>query len=114
MPLQENHHLTHNLWLEKGIDYELLHDSVASPLDVAMAVRRDGISGSKTPDGILTRMEGTHFARIIKEIENETNLAAIDLGLMPLDLSEDTVRTINEGISCGSWMPQQQMAVCIT
>ena len=93
-----SHHLTHNLWLEKGVDYELLHDSVASPLDVAMAVRRDGIPGLKTPDGILTRMEGTHFARIIKEIEDETNPAAIDLGLMLLELGEDTVRTINEYI----------------
>ena len=93
-----SYHLRHNLWLEKDIDYELLHDSVALPLDVAMAVRRDGIPGAKTPDGILTRMEGTHFARIIKEIEDETNPAAIDLGLMLLELGEDTVRTINEGI----------------
>ena len=91
-------HLTHNLWLEEDIDYELLHDSVALPLDVAMAVRRDGIPGAKTPDGILTRMDGTHFARIIKEIEDETNPAAIDLGLMLLELGEDTVRAINEGI----------------
>ena len=59
---------------------------------------RDSIPGAKTPDGILTRMEGTHFARIIKEIEDETNPAAIDLGLMLLALGEDTVRTINEGI----------------
>ena len=93
-----SHHLTHNLWLEEGVDYELLHDSVASPLDVAMAARRDNIPGAKTPDGILTRMEGTHFARIIKEIEDETNPVAIDLGLMLLEQGEDTVRTINEGI----------------
>ena len=93
-----SHHLTHNLWIEKDVDYELLDDSVALPLEVAMAVRRDGIPGARTPDGILTRMEGTHFARIIKEIEDETNPAAIDLGLMLLELGEDTVCTINEGI----------------
>ena len=93
-----SYHLTHNLWPEKDVDYELLDDSVALPLEVAMTARRDGIPGAKTPDGILTRMEGTHFARIIKEIEDETNPAAIDLGLMLLELGEDTVRTINEGI----------------
>ena len=92
-----SYHLTHNLWLEKDVDYEF-HDSVSLPLDVAMAVRRDGIPGAATPDGILTQMEGTHFARIIKEIEDETNPAAIDLGLMLLELGEDTVRAINEGI----------------
>ena len=44
-------------------------------------------------------MEGTRFAGIISEIEDEPNPIAIDLGLMLLELSEDTVETINKFIN---------------
>ena len=94
-----SYHLKKNLWLGNDADLMLLHDDISAPLDVAMAVRREGVSGEATPDGILTRFEGTPFAKIIAEIEGKENAVAIDLGFMLLELDEDTVRTINDSIS---------------
>ena len=94
-----SYHLMRNLWLDNDAAPMLLHDDVSSDLDVAMAVRRDGVPGAEIPNGILTWFEGTHFAWIIAEIEDKEDSAAIDLGLMLLALSEDTVRTMNEDIS---------------
>ena len=94
-----SYHLKKNLWLENDVDLMMLHDDISAPLDVAMAVRRDGIPGEATPDGILTRFAGTPFAKIIAEIESKENTVAIDLGFMLLELSESTVREIDDGIS---------------
>ena len=93
------YHLKYNLWVQSDIDLMLLDDDIAADLDVAMAVRRDGVLGAQTPDGILTRFEGTPFSRIIDEIEDTPNRVAIDLGFMLLELNEGTVRTINKYIS---------------
>ena len=93
-----SYHLRCNLWLDKNVDLMLLEDDVAMHLDVAMTVRREGIPGTATPDGILTRFEGTPFSRIIAEIEDKPSPAAISLGLMLLELSEVTVQNINDYI----------------
>ena len=97
MPL--SYHLKRNLWLEKNVDLMLFKEDVAIDLDVAMAVRREGIPGIATPDGILTRFEGTHFSKIITNIEDKPSPATISLGLMLLELSEDTVQSINNYIN---------------
>jgi hypothetical protein len=94
-----SYHLKRNLWLKEDIGGVLLHDDISMGLDIAMAVRRDGIAGAKTPDGILTRFRGTHFDRIISAIEDRPALVATDLGLMLLELSEDTVRDLNQYIT---------------
>ena len=94
-----SYHLNRNLWLENDVSTMLLDDDISAPLDTAMAVRRDGIPGSDTPDGILTRFEGTPFAGIIAEIEERPDPIAIDLGFMLLELNENAVRTINRYIS---------------
>ena len=93
-----SYHLRQNLWFESGVDLVMLDDEMSSDLDVAMAVRRDGIPGSATPDGILTRFEGTRFASIICEIEDKPEPVAINLGFMLLQLGEDTIRKVNEYI----------------
>ena len=93
-----SYHLRRNLWLDKNVDLMLFEDDVATHLDVAMAVRREDILGAATPDGILTRFEGTPFSRIIAEIEEEPSPVTINLGLMLLELREDTVQIINENI----------------
>ena len=79
------YHLRHNLWFASDVDLMYLDDDITAHLDVAMAVRRDGVSGAATPDGILTRFEGPPFARIIAEIEDKPNPVAIDLGFMLLE-----------------------------
>ena len=100
-----SYHLKYNLWPGNDVDLMPLDDEFASDLEVSMIVRREGIAGAETPVGILTRMEGTRFAGIISEIEDEPNPIAIDLGLMLLELSEDTVETINKFIN--------QVAPCV-
>ena len=94
-----SYHLKKNLWFEDGVDLVFFDDDVSTDVDVAMAVRREGIPGNPTPDGILTRFEGTHFSRIISELENRAEPVAIDLGFMLLELSEETVQKINEYIN---------------
>ena len=89
-------HLKHNIWLRPDIDVAVVGDEVCADLDVAMAVRRDGIAGNGTPEGILTRYLGTRFERIIAEIERTDGCAAIGLGLLLLQMPEATVRRFNE------------------
>ena len=91
-----SYHLKRNLWVADDVDLVMLEDDIAADLDIAMAVRRDGVSGERTPDGILTRFEGTPFASIVTQIEDQPNAVAIDLGLSLLELGEDTVNKINE------------------
>ena len=93
-----SYHLKRNLWFENSVDWVSFEDDVSSNLDVAMAVRRDGITGAATPEGILTRFEGTRFANIISEIENEADPAAVSLGFMLLELGEATICEISEYI----------------
>ena len=94
-----SYHLKRNLWFESGVDLVVFDDDVSTALDLAMAVRRDGIPGCATPDGILTRFQGTPFASIISEIENKAEPAALSVGLMLLELGEDTICKLNENIA---------------
>ena len=94
-----SYHLRNNLWIEKDIDTIVFEDDVASDLDVAMAVRREGISGAATPEGILTWVEDTPFSRIIAELEEKPIPVTINLGLLLLELSGDSVQTINKNIN---------------
>ena len=91
-------HLTQNLWLASDVDLMSLSDDVALPLDAAMTCRRDGLPGPPTPDGILTRFRETHFSKIIQQLEDEPEPAALDFGLLLLELSESTVVALNDGI----------------
>lgn len=93
-----SYHLRHNLWLEEGQDMVLLHDDISADLDVAMAVRRDGIPGQRTPDGILTRFEATALGRLVKQIEAHPDPGTIELGFMLLTLGEDTVTETSKAI----------------
>ena len=93
-----SYHLKYNLWIEQETDLVLLDDDVSSHLDIAMIVRREGVPGGATPNGILTRQAGTPFAKIISEIEGQPHRVAIDLGLFLLELGENSVQSINDAI----------------
>ena len=93
-----SYHLTQNLWLDDKYDSVTLLDDISADLDVAMSVRRDGVPGKRTPDGILTRFVGTALGRIVAEIEARPDPATIDLGFMLLTLGEDTVVDVSKGI----------------
>lgn len=93
------YHLEKNWWPENDFNLISITDEVSAGLDVAMAVRREGIPGESVPDGILTRFQGTLFAKIITDIEHSPNRVAIDLGLMLLQMSENVVWDINGHIN---------------
>lgn len=86
-----SYHLKKNLRLDDKYDFVDLGDDISADLDVAMLVRREGVPGKRTPDGILTRLIGTALGRIVAEIEVNPYPSMIDLGFMLLTLGEDTV-----------------------
>lgn len=91
-------HLKENLWLSPDHDLVILGDDISADLDLAMTVRRDGVPGDRTPDGILTRFAGTAFERLIQQIERKSDPATLDLGFLLLTLGEDTCRHLAHGI----------------
>ncbi|KXV23592.1 preprotein translocase [Gluconobacter japonicus] len=91
-------HLSQNLWFEDEIDTAIVGDECALDLDTAMAVRRQGISGVATPNGILTKFSGTHVAQMIDKIEREAHPDLIGLGFLLLDMNEDTVAQLDRGM----------------
>lgn len=93
-----SYHLKRNLWLEDKYRLVLLDDDISADLDVAMQVRRDGVPGKRTPDGILTRVAETTLGRIIADIEFSADPRIIDLGLMLLTLSEYAQVEISKAI----------------
>jgi hypothetical protein len=93
-----SYHLKQNLWVNEDHDMVVLDDDISADLDVAMLVRRDGIPGKGTPDGILTRFATTSLGQMVKAIEARPDPATIDLGLTLLTLGEDTVLGVSAGI----------------
>ena len=92
------YHLKQNLWIESDVGLLHLGDDFSAGLDLAMAVRRAGVTGAGTPDGILTRFGTTTLGRIVQEIEARSEPATINLGFMLLTLGEDTVRNTSRAI----------------
>lgn len=91
-------HLKQNMWLSAEHDFVMLDDDIGADLDLAMTVRREGVPGKRTPDGILTRFKGTAFERLIAQIEQKGDPATIELGFLLLSLGEDTCRHIDNAI----------------
>lgn len=85
------YHLTKNLWVEPDINMLHLADEFSAGLDIAMAVRRTGIQGAATPNGVLTRCGNSTIGRIVQEIESRPESATVDLGFLLLAMSEEAV-----------------------
>jgi hypothetical protein len=92
-------HIKYNLWVSDKYDFITLGDDLAVHLDAAMAVRREGLPGARTPEGVLTRLAGTHVGRILSDIESRPDPPTIDLGLLLLSLDEKSTDTINAAIT---------------
>jgi hypothetical protein len=88
------YHLKKNLWLGE-FDTILLPDDVAADLDVAMAVRRDGVDGQSTPPGILTELRDLTIGHMITEMEKKFEPAALEIGLELVKMSGDSARDIS-------------------
>jgi SEC-C motif len=93
-----SYHLKQNLWLAGDNDLVVLEDDLSADLDAAMLVRREGLPGKKTPEGILTRFEATSIGRLVSEIQARPDPAIIDLGFMILTLSEKAMLELSSGI----------------
>jgi hypothetical protein len=91
------YHLKRNLWLGAH-DFIALGDDLGVDVDIAMAVRRDGVPGEKTPPGILTALKGTAVGRIIEQIEHRSEAGAIAVGLELLKFSGESVNRLSRGI----------------
>ena len=98
-------HLRENLWIDRNTDMLAILDQVTPDLDLAMMVRRGGMPGKATPDGILTRMGSTVVGKVVAQIEREPNPAALELGLMLLKLGEDVVQMVDEAVE--RWRKQE-------
>ena len=84
-------YLKHNLWIDDKIDLMLINDSMAIELNVAMAVRRDGLPGESIPKGILTKLDNTRLGKIVSNIEFDPNEFAVGMGLAILEMNEESV-----------------------
>jgi hypothetical protein len=92
------YHLRCNLWLDDQFNMVMLEDSIAAELDAAMVVRREGLPGQRVPEGILTRMKGTYYERLIEQIERRPNPAILELGFTLLSMSEETCNAVHHAI----------------
>jgi hypothetical protein len=89
------YHLKRNLWLDKKHDLVMVDDSIAQDLDTSMLVRRENLPGDDTPVGILTKMRGTLYESLIKEIEARADPATLELGFHLLSMDEDSCRNVH-------------------
>jgi hypothetical protein len=101
------YHLKSNLWGDGDVNLMMIHDDVASDLDVAMLSRRAGAPGRKTPEGILTRYRGTAFGNLIEEIEQSADPQTTDLGIWLLSLNEGAAMDLGKGILKQAEMSRQ-------
>ena len=92
------YHLTKNLWVQRDVNLMHLCDDFSAGLDIAMAVRRAGLQGAATPDGVLTLFEKTTIGRVVKEIETRSDPATIDLGFLLLAMSEQAVTEMSRAV----------------
>jgi len=93
-----SYHLRKNLWVADDLTALYLDDDVSTPLDVAMSVRREGLPGARTPDGILTRIASSSVGKLIEQIEATPHPAPLALGFLLLMLSEESIEQVSRGL----------------
>ncbi|MCA1936991.1 MAG: SEC-C domain-containing protein [Asticcacaulis sp.] len=92
-------HIQRNLhYGNSEYDMIMLGDDMAADLDSAMSVRRDGLQGKRTPDGILTRFRTSVVGQLVDQLERSASKEMTDLGLLLLELSENTIATLSLSI----------------
>lgn len=88
-----------NLWLENENDFLNLDDSLSSDVDAAMLVRREGLPGKGTPEGLLTRFKDTFVGRVIDDVDRDPNALCVELGLSLLEMGEEGINDIEALVS---------------
>jgi hypothetical protein len=92
------YHLKKNLWCEENLAIVHIAEDFTSGVDVAMAARRRGLPGLATPDGILTRYEGTTLGRILNQIQARAEPAVLDQGFQLLEMGSEALDNLNRMI----------------
>ena len=80
-------------------EFYALADDIMVDLDLAMAVRRTGISGKSTPEGQLTRFHSTPAGKILDHINTADNPNLHRLGEIILGMDGAAADELNKGIS---------------
>ena len=93
-----SYHLKQNLWVEDETSLMILDDSISADLDIAMAVRRTGISGAATPSGILTKLGDSPVKKLLTQIEHLEDPAVIDFGFLILHLSGEALEDLGKAM----------------
>jgi hypothetical protein len=105
------YHLSHNLWIPADVTDIFLHDDVSTNLDAAMAVRRDNLSGDRTPAGILTITKGSTYDSIITQIDRVPRGELIDLGLMLLRMGSGAAAEFSRAVEGARARARQTQSV---
>lgn len=92
------YHLSSNLWLEDSTSLVTIAEEFSTPVDTAMTVRRTGVPGEWTPEGVLTRLNGSPLGHLLEYIEDQPHPALIDLGFLLLSLNSSTIDSLNQGL----------------
>lgn len=90
------YHLTHNLFFNSDFTHITLSDDLSLPIDIAMAVRREGMPGEETPKGILTKYKNSFFEDLIEQISSNENDNLFDIGYFLLEIGENSVRDFSK------------------
>jgi hypothetical protein len=93
-----SYHLKRNLYLSNEYSIMMIDDNVSSDLDLALLVRKKGMPGKDTPEGILTKFRGTIVGDFLDNIKNFEDDNTIEIGFFLLTLSEEAIQKINQGI----------------
>ncbi|MCF7744589.1 SEC-C domain-containing protein [Aeromonas veronii] len=93
-------HLKRNLWLDEN-KFNMMHleDDVASDLDAAFMVRRLGIPGERTPQGILQRYSSGFIGKLLFKIHRIAKDEIIDFGFTLLKCSGDFLDKLDGAVS---------------
>lgn len=94
-----SYHLKQNLWVDNEFNMMMLNDDISVDLDVAMATRRDGIAGIRTPKGILTRDYGPELNAILTGVERRSDPATTDFALFAMQINDLGIKQLCEGIA---------------
>ncbi|HMS21314.1 SEC-C metal-binding domain-containing protein [uncultured Sphingorhabdus sp.] len=86
-----------NLHIEQN-EFFALADDISLEIDLAMAVRKQGISGPATPKGQLTRFKNTPAGIILEHVESSERPEVHRLGETILGMSSATADEFNKGI----------------
>lgn len=92
-------HLKRNLWLEDEYSMMQLHDDMASDLDAAFMVRRMGLAGSRTPEGILKRYSEGFISKLLFKLQYVKRDELTDFAFTLMKASGDFVDTLDAAIT---------------